>query len=526
MTTRTLTLTALALGLTFAITGCNEDDRIEDLFEPGDTVALTVDNRLITFDRARADIIATDVPITGLASGETLIGIDYRTRNGLLYGLTRNAVYQLSLRGVASNRRALSTPLTGTDFGVDFNPVADLLRVISNGDTSQVVNVDTGSVSNSPTINETGTGTRNMNAAAYTNAFARPVSTTLYALDTFNDRLVVQNASTSTLSNPVSLGLDADSVSGFDIDGSNNIGYAALQVAGVTSLFRIDLTATTNAATRIAKLGSGSRPLKGLALMPRDAMAYGLVVGSNSLVVFDPASPAQILDTLSVSGLTSGEILVGIDFRPADGRLYGLTSQNRLYRLGTDTGSATLVSSLSGASLSGTRFSVDFNPAADRLRVISSTGQNLRINVDTGATTIDTPINRSDTPALPTPQLVAAAYTNSIRPAPASTTLYHVDRSENRLTRSPNPNAGQVAREGVLTDPALGTTPGFDIAGGANGLPLIMATTSGQGSRLFSVKLVTDAVSASGTLTAYPGTSNRVGGTSGPQLSDIAITFE
>ena len=150
MTARTLTLTALALGLTLAITGCNEDDRIEDLFEPGDTAALTVDNRLITFDRARPDIIATDVPVTGLGTGETLIGIDYRTRNGLLYGLTRNAVYQLSLRGVASNRRALSTPLTGTDFGVDFNPVADLLRVISNGNTSQVVNADTGAVTSSP----------------------------------------------------------------------------------------------------------------------------------------------------------------------------------------------------------------------------------------------------------------------------------------------------------------------------------------------------------------------------------------
>ncbi len=46
---------------------------------------------LVSFDLATPSITATSVPIVGLTAGETLVGIDFRPVNGLLYGLGVNA---------------------------------------------------------------------------------------------------------------------------------------------------------------------------------------------------------------------------------------------------------------------------------------------------------------------------------------------------------------------------------------------------------------------------------------------------
>ena len=127
-----------------------------------------------------------------------------------------------------------------------------------------------------------------------------------------------------------------------------------------------------------------------------------VLTASNKLLSFDRATPATIRTTATVTGLQAGENLLGIDFRPADGQLYGVGSTGRIYTLNGATGAATLKSSLAAdaadttapyTALAGTQFGVDFNPLADRLRIVSDTGQSLRINVDTGATTTDGNIN-------------------------------------------------------------------------------------------------------------------------------------
>ena len=131
--------------------------------------------------------------------------------------------------------------------------------------------------------------------------------------------------------------------------------------------------------------------------------------------------------------------MVGIDFRPADGKLYALTSTARLYTVDANTGAATLKATLAAdpadatapyAGLVGTTNSVDFNPVADRLRVLSETGQSLRINVDTGATTTDGEVNRAGTPAT----VVAAAYSNSFA-GTTTTTLFDLDANSDVLAR-------------------------------------------------------------------------------------------
>ena len=72
--------------------------------------------------------------ITGLSGGDTrLVGIDFRVQDGLLYGVgDEGGVYRFD-RGPRATR--LSNPALplddSTSFGVDFNPAANALRVIS-----------------------------------------------------------------------------------------------------------------------------------------------------------------------------------------------------------------------------------------------------------------------------------------------------------------------------------------------------------------------------------------------------------
>ncbi|HVF31180.1 MAG TPA: DUF4394 domain-containing protein, partial [Pyrinomonadaceae bacterium] len=123
------------------------------------------------------------------------------------------------------------------------------------------------------------------------------------------------------------------------------------------------------------------------------APIYG-VTTANALVRFDSATPGTVSTIGVISGLQPGESIVGIDFRPSNGQLYGLGSTSRLYTINITNGVATQVGSAGAFTLSGTDFGFDFNPVVDRIRITSNTGQNLRINPDNGTlTATDTPLN-------------------------------------------------------------------------------------------------------------------------------------
>jgi len=50
-------------------------------------IGLTSTSNLVTFDSATPGTILTSMAISGLQAGETLLGIDRRPANGILYGL-------------------------------------------------------------------------------------------------------------------------------------------------------------------------------------------------------------------------------------------------------------------------------------------------------------------------------------------------------------------------------------------------------------------------------------------------------
>ena len=156
---------AVLFGL--AISGCSSDNdarRPAPLpmnpapATPGDTFGLTSANRLVTFNRATPSV-RTAVAISGLQAGEQLLGIDIRPGGmpaGELYALgSSGRIYSINTASGAATQKAMLaadsmdmdapfTALDGTDFGVDFNPVVDRLRVVSNTGQNLRINVDSG----------------------------------------------------------------------------------------------------------------------------------------------------------------------------------------------------------------------------------------------------------------------------------------------------------------------------------------------------------------------------------------------
>ena len=523
---------ALALIATAALAACGGGGGDGDVSttpvpgaQLGDTIAITVSGRVVSFNRATPAALATNLPITGLAASETLVGIDVRPADGAVYTVSSlGRIYTLdAATGAVTFRVAVSTALSGNQFGIDFNPVADRLRLVSDTGQNLRIDVTTGTAVVDGPINST-TGAR-ITASAYTNAFAGTTATQLYNLDAAGTLYLQDPPNSGTQASPVPLGVAFTSANGFDIDARNNRGYAALTVGGSTRLYTVALSGTAG-ATLVGPIGSGEA-IVGLTLtQPAAARAY-VLTDTSRLGSFSPATPNTLSATVAVGGLGANESVLGIDFRPANGRLYALTSLGRLLTVDPDTGASTFVSALAAdptdttlpyAGLAGARFSVDFNPVADRLRVIGNTGQSLRINVDTGATTTDGTINRAAAASV-----VAAAYTNSFAGTTA-TDLLDLDTNQNVLARQAPPNDGTLVNIGPL-NLALNGQGAFDIAGGANGLSLAALRPTGTGPfSLYTIALTTGAATLFGN-TSGNGALSQIGGAGGPVVRDIAIRY-
>ncbi|MGQ0698023.1 MAG: DUF4394 domain-containing protein [Panacagrimonas sp.] len=527
----------LAIGLLAGLAACGGDDNGGGSGGApsvvGDTIALTAGNRLITFNRATPATLRSSVEITGLATGETLLGIDVRPADGVLYALSSNRrILTINASGVATLKSTLAadtvndttpdfTTLDGTDFGLDFNPVPDRLRVVSNTGQNLRINVDTGATITDGAINTATVPRLGTTAVAYTNSIggggATSLGTTLFYLDSTSDSLLTTadpNAGTVTVVG--ALGADAGTVNGFDIDGRNNTAIIAIAATGGSSLRTVNLA--TGALSASLGIIGGGEAVRGLAVnaAPR-ATVFG-VTNNGNLVSFLPSTPGTIIATTAITGLMGGETVLDIDYRPFTRQLYALTTAGRLYTLNVATGAATAASTLVASAgddnpfvmlAADAQFGIDFNPVPDRLRVVDTRENNLRIEVSGGGTTTDSNL----TPAGDT---FAAAYTNSFI-GPAATTLYAVDATLNSLVgigANPavtgdcpatvgNPNCGVVTPVGPLTVDVT-TLGDIDIAGGANGFALGAFQTGAASSQsgLYRINLATGAATLIGNIGA------------------------
>ena len=185
--------------------------------------------------------------ITGIGAGESILGIDMRPLNGQLYALgSTSRLYTINLSSGAATpvgAAGLFT-LAGTNFGFDFNPTVDRIRLVSNTGQNLRLNPTDGSLS--ATDASLNPGTPDVNAAAYTNNFAGATTTVLHVIDATADRLYTQNPpNNGTLVMTGPLGIDITGSNGFDIGSTSGIAVGIFTVGGVSSLYTVNLASGT-----------------------------------------------------------------------------------------------------------------------------------------------------------------------------------------------------------------------------------------------------------------------------------------
>lgn len=211
---------------------------------------------LVTFSVKKPGRAGSGTAVTGLAGDTHLVGIDHRVQNGKLYGVGNSGgLYVLSDTAAATKVGQLTVALSGAAFGVDFNPAANALRIVSDtgqnlrqpfgaGDGPTVATVvDTAlTLAAAPAVG--------VSAAAYTNNdLDTGTATTLFDLDTAADQVVLQSpANAGTLVPTGAFGVAADPDAGFDIYSSLRkgrtvevTGYATLGVGGAYALYEVDV---------------------------------------------------------------------------------------------------------------------------------------------------------------------------------------------------------------------------------------------------------------------------------------------
>jgi hypothetical protein len=225
-------------------------------------VATTNQNQLLTFNARNPDRIKDIQAITGLPSGVTLRGIDFRPKTGDLYGVgSDSVVYRVNPgTGIAIAEGPAFTPaLNGQSYGVDFNPVVDKIRVVSDAGQNLRLNPDEGTVlMQDGNLNP---GMPQVVAAGYENSsfsFTQPTATTLHVIDAASDQLFTQNPpNNGTLTNPRKLRIDVGPNTGFDVAGANNLGYLTDQSRRGTELYTVDLP--TGKTKSLGRIGGGRR---------------------------------------------------------------------------------------------------------------------------------------------------------------------------------------------------------------------------------------------------------------------------
>jgi hypothetical protein len=336
----------------------------------------------------------TPITITGVTTGETLVAIDFRPQNGLLYGLGINStnntgsLYLIATQtgtatvvgtaGAITFQDGGGTTVTFPDpatvnYDIDFNPAVDRLRVVA-GSLNFRIDPNTGNpidgnLNMTPAPANTNTdgaisgATTTVGGTAYSNSFANNGGvTTQYTLDAASNSLYIQNppnAGAQVLRAMVTLNgatLDFDDVKGFDIlagpiSGTSNgvasgTGLAVLTVAGVDNLYRINLS--TGVATLVGAITTTSG-VDSVAFQSElgGTPSIALANGGTQLRRFLSTNPSAVTN-VNITSVSPGETLVAIDFRPATGQLFGLgidhtLNQGTLYRIDPQGGQVTAI---------------------------------------------------------------------------------------------------------------------------------------------------------------------------------------
>jgi hypothetical protein len=454
--------------------------------------------------------------VTGLTTAtQRLVGFDYRPNTGQAFVLG----YDASVAAPGTNAQLYTiVPTTGvltavgaatrlelggaTDrIGFDFNPTVDRIRVVSTNDANYRLNPNNGAIAATDGNLSYFSGSPanpNVGAVAYTNSYRASSNTTLYDFDEVAGILSTQNPpnngtlvdqkqvrfGTGFVSSPVAIDMD---ISSYTTPGTEEAFVIEVTTANTNGLSASNLY-SINLATGQATLRGNVIPAFALspfnvediavsipapaALTPiTGQLVYGVTV-SNNLITFDSNNPSVIRTIVGITGLTTGQTLVGTDFRPNTGELFGLgydgntlpagTPNAQLYTINPSTGVASPVGTGVQLELGGVsdQIGFDFNPTVDRIRVVSTNDANYRLNPNTGGIVaganaitggdLNVAYAAGDAGAGQNPNVGTVAYTNSYVGA-TSTGLFTLDPFLSVVSFQNPPNDGVLTNSRALT---------------------------------------------------------------------------
>lgn len=548
-------MTVSVLSAAVALAGCNSSSGGGAAITPfqcnaeGDLAALTTNDVLaVTADNACLVRFSLSDPSTVLAVGSldvagSVVGLDFRPASGELYALTDMG--QLVLVDPMTAETTLVTAsigeLTGARYDIDFNPAANALRLISDG--RQNFRMGSPALVENAQQQALVDGTfgylQGVVATAYTNVNPGQEGTQMFVISADSRTFFQQNPNVGLLTRIGALFPNAESVDvkGYNVfttEGGMNEHYAVFEVDGNVGLYGIN--PATAATTLIKPLPAPEAGGNYMDLVVNDvtgepALREFIVFEQSAdddfvlrIVELNPADsmPGMALagydETLPVTGLVEGDVIVGFDLRTtspegADDGLYAVAQSGRIYLLEESDpiilppeAQAMEIATLA-TDLSGTRFDIDFNPRADLLRIIGDAGQNLRVNLDedrvladearaAGFAFADGTVRLGDT-MVPAPVAVAyrAAPMQLDGVIPSLDFQYVIDARNSGLARVAVPNDGALVAvgDGLLdglvlpTDGAIQQT--MDIAQSGTAYAALR-TSAGAGSMLYTLNLL------------------------------------
>ena len=258
-------------------------------------VGITAGHQLVRFNAGQPQKVTVIGAVRGLPAGERLVGIDYRVSRGVLFALgSSGRLYTLDAKTAEAKALGpgpLAVPLQGDDFGFDFNPAVDRIRIVSDAGQNFRGHPDTGAaVDANPNADGVQPDATLAYAAGDVNANAKPrvvgagytynkqneKITTNFAIDAATGSLVTQGSregatpavspNTGQLFTVGNLGLGRFYRASFDIADVSNAAYLAVDLAqrAGTRIYSVDLA--TGKAAFIGTVG-GDR-LRGIAIEP------------------------------------------------------------------------------------------------------------------------------------------------------------------------------------------------------------------------------------------------------------------
>jgi hypothetical protein len=219
-------------------------------------VGLVDGKSIVTIDPATRKV-ASKADIKGAGP---ILGIDVRPADGMIYGVAGDgSIVTIDAKsGQATAKSKLSEMLKpGVTPTVDFNPVADRMRVMGSDGTSLRVNVDDGKVtvdgSHKYKDGDANAGkTPKVVAGAYSNSVKGTKATTLYNIDATTGALVTQAPPNDGVLNTIgSLGMAISGPVAFNIVNTGEDKNDGWLVAG-GSLYSVDIK--TGKATMVGRI--------------------------------------------------------------------------------------------------------------------------------------------------------------------------------------------------------------------------------------------------------------------------------